>query len=99
MAVDQATDIQEVSIIFIQRGLFFVVIGCGFFLTHPTLALTALQCTELLKEIDLKYMSYVDRKNELESEELISREVVEKQRDQSLREASQLSDVYSAICK
>ena len=69
------------------------------FLVQPSLALTKSQCMDLRKEIELPYLSYLDRKNKLESSEpLFGRTIIEQQRDRFLAEASQLSAVYSAIC-
>tara|TARA_B110000977_G_scaffold127096_1_gene162432 strand:+ start:577 stop:831 length:255 start_codon:yes stop_codon:yes gene_type:complete len=82
-----------------NKGFVTLLVGLMLCFAQPLLALTHSQCVDLRKEINLTYLSYVDRQNELQSAtELLSRKVIQQQKDRFLKEASQLSKVYSAIC-
>lgn len=68
-------------------------------LAQPALALTPKQCEDLRTNIELIYLSYVDRKDEIESSQTpLVLDVLQRQKDRFLKEASQLSLVYFAVC-
>lgn len=78
-------------------GIFFF--GLVLLFAPSVLAFSPSKCSDLRKDIELTYLSYLDNEDELANgKELISREVIEQQSERYLREASQLSKIYSVIC-